>query len=319
LSELVKRSHTEGMRYVIHGAGAIGATIGGHLHRAGHEVMLIARGAHLAALRDGGLRLASPDGEETLRIPVAATPAEAAIGPGDVVILAMKTQDTAAALDDLVLAAPPEITLLCAQNGVENERLALRRFPSVLGVAVWLMTEHLEPGLVVHFAAPTPGVLDVGAIPAGPPGERAEAIAADLRGAGFASRAVEDVMRFKRTKLLANLFNAIQVIYGLGDAPEGLMAEARAEAEACFRAAGLSWATEEELSERRSLVSPPRPVGGHGHEGGSTWQSVARGTGRVETDYLNGEIVLLGRLHNVPTPVNEALQRGAVQRARPPG
>lgn len=303
------------MRYVIHGAGAIGGTIGAHLHRAGQEVVLIARGEHLAALRADGLRLASPDGEETLRIPVAATPAEAAIGPEDRVILAMKTQDTLAALDDLVLAAPPEVPVLCAQNGVENERLALRRFPHVLGVVVWLMTEHLEPGLVAHFSAPTPGVLDLGRVPAGPQCALATTIAADLRSAGFVSRAVEDVMRWKRTKLLANLANAIQVVHGPAQEPEGLMDAARAEGEACFRAARLGWATEAELAERRALVSPPRAVAGRGHEGGSTWQSLVRGTGRVETDYLNGEIVLLGRRHGVPTPVNEALQRAAVRRA----
>ncbi len=49
-------------------------------------------------------------------------------------------------------------------------------------------------------------------------------------------------------------------------------------------------------------------VDGHSHQGGSTWQSVMRGAGSVETDYLNGEIVLLGRELGVPTPYNELLQ-----------
>ena len=50
--------------------------------------------------------------------------------------------------------------------------------------------------------------------------------------------------------------------------------------------------------------------------GGSTWQSLARGATALETDYLNGEITYLGRLHGVPTPVNEALQRLAAEGAR---
>jgi 2-dehydropantoate 2-reductase len=58
-----------------------------------------------------------------------------------------------------------------------------------------------------------------------------------------------------------------------------------------------------------AAMSPQRPAGGHAHAGWSTWQSLARGAGRIETDYLNGEIVLLGRQHGVPTPVNEVLQR----------
>jgi 2-dehydropantoate 2-reductase len=52
-----------------------------------------------------------------------------------------------------------------------------------------------------------------------------------------------------------------------------------------------------------------QPIEGVTKPGSSSWQSLARGTGSLETDYLNGEFVLLGRLHGVPTPVNEALCR----------
>ena len=55
----------------------------------------------------------------------------------------------------------------------------------------------------------------------------------------------------------------------------------------------------------------PRPVGGHDLSRGSSWQSLARGTGNIEADWLNGEIVLLGRLHGVATPVNELLRSTA--------
>jgi hypothetical protein len=51
-----------------------------------------------------------------------------------------------------------------------------------------------------------------------------------------------------------------------------------------------------------------RHVGGHPRQGGSTWQSVQRGHGSVETDFLNGEIVRLGRLHQIPTPLNSTIQ-----------
>ncbi len=64
-----------------------------------------------------------------------------------------------------------------------------------------------------------------------------------------------------------------------------------------------------------------RPVGGQRRGGGSSWQSLARGTRRIEADYLNGEVVLLGRLHGVDTPVNEVLQRVAnclARQERPP-
>jgi 2-dehydropantoate 2-reductase len=56
-------------------------------------------------------------------------------------------------------------------------------------------------------------------------------------------------------------------------------------------------------------MSRPAPIAGQARSGGSTWQSLARGTGSVEVDYLNGEIVLMGMLHGVPTPANAAMQR----------
>ncbi len=59
-----------------------------------------------------------------------------------------------------------------------------------------------------------------------------------------------------------------------------------------------------------------RPVRGKHRGGGSSWQSLARGTGSIEADYLNGEVVLLGRLHGIATPVNEMLQNLANVLAR---
>ncbi len=68
-----------------------------------------------------------------------------------------------------------------------------------------------------------------------------------------------------------------------------------------------------DLVEHGEIAGVPRP-------GGSSWQSLAKGSGTIEADYLNGEIVLLGRLHGVPTPVNaDAPARGQPGRAGPPG
>ena len=87
-------------------------------------------------------------------------------------------------------------------------------------------------------------------------------------------------------------------------------------------AAGIDNVSAEEDRARRGDLLRMRPVEGRRREGGSSWQSLARGTGTIEADYLNGEIVLLGRLHGVPTPANALLQRLANQGAaegRPPG
>ena len=142
------------MRYVIYGAGAIGATIGGRLHQAGCDVTLIARGAHREALERDGLRLQTPDADDLLRIPVAEAPDGLDLGPEDVVVLAMKGQDAVPALDALAAAADPGVAVVCAQNGVENERAAARRFANSYGMLVYVPAQHLEPGVVQVFSAP---------------------------------------------------------------------------------------------------------------------------------------------------------------------
>jgi 2-dehydropantoate 2-reductase len=310
------------MRFTVYGAGAIGGAIGGRLFEAGHDVTLVARGDHLRALRDDGLTLVSPDGSVTLHPPAVGHPAEADLRDGDVVILAMKSQDTSVALADLVPHAPPGVRVLCAQNGVDNERVALRFFPLVYGVAVMLPATHLQPGVVVVHLAPTTGLLDLGRYPEGVDAV-AEEVAAALSGATFGSQARPDIMRWKYRKLILNLGNAVEAVCG----PEAarstpLVRMARAEGEACLRAAGIDAVSIDDDRARRGDLFQLRPVPGHERQGGSSWQSLARGLPTVETDYLTGEIVLLGRLHRVPTPVNELLQRLANRMAaegRQPG
>jgi 2-dehydropantoate 2-reductase len=298
------------MRYVILGAGAVGGTIGGRLHQAGHDVVLVARGAHGEALRRDGLLLRTPEGDACLDIPVALAPADVDWRPDDVVVLATKLHHAEAALAALAAAAPPSVTVVCATNGLEGERLALRRFASVIGMAVVLPAEHLTPGVVAAHGTPISGILDVGRYPSGTDA-LVEQVATDLDGAAFASRPDADIMRRKRTKLLLNLSNVLDA--ACGDADTGdLWDAATAEAIACYEAAGVSYGSLEEDAARRAETGlRMRPVGGERRQGGSTWQSVARGTGETEADHLNGEIVLSGRLLGVPTPVNELLQRVA--------
>src|SRR5688500_15655808 len=194
-------------RFVVYGAGAIGGTIGGRLHEHGHDVVLVARGAHGEACRRDGLTLRTADGEATLPVPTVLHPSELTIDRGrDVVVLAMKTQDTADALDALSAVAPSTTPIVCAQNGVENERLALRRFAFVHGMCVMLPATHLEPGVVEVSSTPIAGILDVGRYPTGHD-DTTEAVAAALDTSGFSSHAVDDVMRRKYAKLLMNLGN----------------------------------------------------------------------------------------------------------------
>ncbi|MGW0366970.1 ketopantoate reductase family protein [Streptomyces sp. NPDC002990] len=315
------------MRYLIIGSGAVGATIGGRLAEAGREVVLVARGAHAEALRADGLRLTTADGTRVHRLPVVGGPAEPGeLRPDDVLLLGVKTQDAIAALDawgDAEVAgggtAAQRLPVLCAQNGVESERLALRRFARVYGLCVWLPSTFLEPGVVSALCAPLTGILHLGLAAGGADG-LARRIAADLEKSGFEAPVVEDVMRWKYAKLLGNLGNAIQATTGPEPdaAKAALLARAIREAKAAYGAAGIAYASEAEQSAARDGKADQPP----GVRGGSSWQSLARGTGSVEADYLNGEISLLGRLHGVPTPVNDVLRHAANIFAResfPPG
>ncbi|WDV51485.1 2-dehydropantoate 2-reductase N-terminal domain-containing protein [Streptomyces coeruleorubidus] len=317
------------MRYIIIGSGAVGGSIGGRLHESGRSVVLVARGAHLGALRDSGLRLKVPTGTLTLDVPVVARPEDVELREDDVLVLAVKTQDSVAALD--AWAARPvagggtageRLPVVCAQNGVENERLALRRFREVYGVCVVLPCTHLDPGEVVAPCGPYTGALVIGRYGTGPD-DTARRIADDLEKSRFLAPVVADVMRWKYGKLLGNLANVVEAVCGsVSDATaQDLVARAKAEGAAALDAAGIAYASEAEITELRSGTVDPQPIAGE-RTRGSSWQSLARGAGSIETDYLNGEIVLLGREHGVPTPVNAALQHAAresVGRSREPG
>ncbi|MEV7078139.1 2-dehydropantoate 2-reductase N-terminal domain-containing protein [Streptomyces sp. NPDC093516] len=317
------------MRYIVIGAGAVGGSIGGRLHESGRPVVLVARGAHADALRAQGLRLTLPTGTLTLDVPVATGPEDVELREDDVLVLAVKTQDSVAALD--AWAARPvagggtageRLPVVCAQNGVENERLALRRFGEVHGMCVVLPSSHLTPGEVVAPCGPYTGALVLGRYGPGPDGT-ARRIAGDLEKSCFLAPVVTDVMRWKYGKLLGNLANAVEAVCGSAAdaAAQDLIARAKAEGTAVLDAAGIAYASGAEITRLRSGTVEVQPLPGEPTRS-STWQSLARGTGSIETDHLNGEIVLLGRTHGVPTPVNAALAaaaRESVLLGREPG
>jgi 2-dehydropantoate 2-reductase len=309
------------MRFVVLGAGAIGGVVGGRLAQHGHDVVLIARGSHHEAIRDNGLRIESPDDAVTLPIPVVDDPSRVSWRSDDVLLLATKTQDTEAALDALA-AAPRTLPIFCAQNGVANERMAMERFANVFGVFVWCPADYLTPGSVQVWCAPRSGILHLGCYPSGS-NVLAEAVAAAFRASTFYAEAKPDIMRWKYRKLLSNLGNAVDALCGRAARGSGLAQRARREGVACLQAAGIPFvADDEEDAARLEREVHPRTIGGVERRGGSSWQSLERRLGTIETDFLNGEVVRLGRQHGVPTPVNALLQylsqRVALER-RPPG
>jgi len=295
------------MRFVVYGAGAIGGVLGGRLAEHGSDVVLIARGEHLEAIRARGLTVESPDATVTLELPVVGHPADVHLREDDVVVLAVKSQDTVAALVALVACAPRSTPIVCAQNGVDNERSALRRFPNIYGMCVMCPATHLNPGVVQASSSPVTGLMDLGRWPSGSD-EVAVSVAATLSAATFSSVPRDDIARWKWGKLLMNLGNAVEAVFGHDESARTLAELARREGVRCLDVAGIEAVGPEEDAARRGSLLTSKPIGEGRRGGGSTWQSLTRSTGAVETDYLTGEIVLLGRLHGVPTPINERLQ-----------
>jgi 2-dehydropantoate 2-reductase len=305
------------MRFVIYGAGAIGGSVGARLAEAGFDVALIARGPHLEAIRRAGLTFQTPARRSVLRLPAAQDPAELSVGAGDdVVLLATKGQDTAGALTRLRGAGAGHVPIVCLQNGVENERLALRVMEAVYGAVVMLPAAHLEPGEVLAYGARATGIIDVGRYPRGTD-ELCDAVTTALAASTFESRPREDVMRLKYAKLVLNLGNAVGALCAPGERIDELTERARAEGRTVLTAAGIEFEDDAvtDLTGRCKRIGV-ESIGDRPRAGSSSWQSLARGTGAIETDYLNGEIVLLGRLHGVPTPVNMALCKQAARAAR---
>ncbi len=308
------------MRVVVYGAGAIGGLVGARLHQQGLDVTLIARGAHAEALT-AGLVLESPAETVTLSIPVVTQPAAVEWSPDTIVLLGVKGQQTEQVLAELVAVAPFDTPIVCMQNGVENERRVVRRFPNTYAMCVVCPATHLRPGVIQAHSAPVSGLLDLGRYPHGVD-DTARGMAAALGASTFLSVARPDIMRWKYRKLLQNLSNAADALCGRDGRDSALAKEAQREGEAVLQAAGIPVATAEEDRAHRAGHLQMRNTASGGWSGGSSWQSLARGTGSIEVEYLNGEIVLLGALHGVPTPVNALLQRLALEAARegrPPG
>ncbi|MBF4767668.1 ketopantoate reductase family protein [Nocardioides agariphilus] len=306
------------MRYVVYGAGAVGGVIAARLALGGHDVQVVARGAHLEAIQRRGLRLVTAHDEAVVELRAADTVADLDVGSDTAVLVSVKSHQTAAIMHDVLRGTPPDVTLVSAQNGVANEATMLRGRHHVLGMVVMLPSSHLEPGVVIQGSSAKPGLLDLGCFPSGTD-DRAEAVADGLRAGGFESVVRPDIMAWKYRKLMLNLGNAAQAACAPGADKDELDELVRSEGEAVLAAADIAMVSEATDARRRADHLDTSLMRARG--GGSTWQSLRRGTGDVEVDYLNGEISLLGRLHGVPTPANDLLRdtvwRLAAERAEP--
>ena len=318
-------------RYVIIGAGAIGLVIAARLtQRSPHPAVLVARGENAKAIAGQGIRLRTPDEDVHVPVDIVTSPGEISLRPDDVLVFATKTQQVQTALlewvdqpvDGTGANAGDSLPAVMALNGVESERLAQRLFATVVGATVWLPAAHLAPGEVIVRFAPLSGAFIVGPFGTTPtPAIRTvtDVLQTDWQAAGFDIHVLDDVRPWKYRKLVMNLGNAIDAILGPGKktaSASDILAALTDEALGVLAAAGVTLPSDEDEALWRGDAFQTRPVPGVDEAlGSSSWQSLARGDGSIETDYLNGEIVLIARQHGMDAPLNAAVQRIARQAA----
>lgn len=287
------------------GAGGLGGYFGGLLARAGHEVGFVARGAHLAALREHGLRVRSVHGDFELSVRAAADPAE--LAPAELVLFCVKTYDTEAAARQLQGTLAPGGAVLTLQNGIGNAE----QIDAILGAGTALAgAAHIEsaigePGVIVQSSPIrriTFGELD------GRRSERAERILAVLRGADIEAILTEQVQTVLWTKLLF-----IAAMAGLTTLTRRTLGEVLAfpPTRRLFRAVLVEG---QAVAEATGVELPPnvveeveRTAMGMAPEMRSSMQKDLERGRKLEIEALNGAIVRLGERHGVPTPVNAVI------------
>ena len=294
-------------RIAVMGAGAVGCYFGAMLARAGREVTLIARAAHVAAMRRDGLRLESA--HFTGAVPVHADTEASALCSADLVLVCVKSTDTETAAAAIAPHLGPGTLVLSLQNGVDNaERLAKSLQRDVIPAVVYVATEMAGPGIVRHHGR---GELVIGALRAADQSRlmpRLQAVVEVFAQAGVPVRIAESVAAELWSKLIINCaYNAISALaqaeYGrLAVEPEvvAVMHEAVDEALAVAAALGIA------LPREANHAAVDRIAQAMAGQRSSTAQDVAARK-PTEIEHLNGVVVRRGAEHGIATPVNRTL------------
>ncbi len=307
------------LRIAVLGAGGVGGYYGGILSRAGHRVALLARGAHLDAIRSRGLEVRTPEGPFTAKVEAADDPA--ALGAADLAIVAVKTYSLAEVLPAARLLAEKGAALLPFLNGVEAaDRLIAGGVPkaSVLGGLTQVSVAKVAPG-IVERKSPFQNVA-LGELSGGS-SERAARFVEAFRAAGAQARVSEDIAAdlWRKFAFIAPMAAACGLarapIGPVRDAPHGklLLLRAVREVLAVARARGLSLADDEE-SKILAFID------GLGGGMKPSFLLDLESGGPNELDDLSGAVARIGREVGVETPVHDtaAAALGAV-RPRPTG
>ena len=290
------------MRIAIVGSGGVGGYFGGRLAAAGVDVAFLARGAHLDAMRERGLRIDSPKGD--LHLPrVTAESDPAAIGAVDIAFFAVKLYDTESALALLPPLVGPDTIVVGFQNGVETVGSLTRAVgPShTAGGVSYVSAVIAEPGLIRHTA------MDhlIFGMPDGSRPPQLDALLDACRPAGFQATFSTDITadiwsKFVRLSVFSGMTAAtrspIGVIVNDPELLEMLKAAVRETlAVATAKGVAVSRTIDEDVASAYKALPPLAKA--------SMLEDLERGR-RIELPWLSGAVVRLGREAGVPTPIH---------------
>lgn len=285
------------MKIAVMGAGAVGCYYGGMLARAGHEVVLIGRQAHVEAVRRDGLFLDTQTFQA--HVPMQASTDAGAVQGAKLVLCCVKSTDTVNAATDMAPHLARDVMVLSLQNGVDNaERLQALLGRTVEPAVVYVATEMAGPGHVKHHGR---GELVIG------PSAVSEELVALFAAADVPVQVSDNVTGALWAKLILNCaYNALSAItqlpYGrlvAGEGVEDVMRDAVQECLDVAWAEGVSVPGDTWEAVQRIARTMPTQFS-------STAQDLARGK-RSEIDHLNGYVLRRGAALGVATPVNRVL------------
>ncbi len=294
------------MKIAVFGTGGVGGYFGARLAAAGEDVHFIARGAHLQAMRTGGLRVKSLNGDVHMKT-VRATDDPAAIGPADVVLVAVKLYDTGSAARDCKPLVGPKTMVVSFQNGVA----AADAFAAAVGRAhvagglAYILSVIEAPGVIAHtgtLAKLVFGELDGGRTP------RMEALLAACRRAAIDAAITDDITadiwsKFAFLAALSGMTALVRLPIGpirADGETRAMLRRAMEEVVAVAQAKGID--LKEDLVDRHMETVDGLP----GEFASSMLHDLSRGK-RLELPWLSGAVAGLGRDLGVPTPTHDVI------------
>ena len=295
------------MKIAVMGSGGLGGLYGARLVQAGYDVRFIARGAHLAAIREHGLRIENETLGDLHLAQVNVTDNPATIGPVDYVLIAVKLWDTESAAASIAPLIGPDTAVLSLQNGVTKDDVLHRHFSerAVMGGVAYVATSVARPGVIRQIGSIQRLIFGEYS---GERSTRAERLLEALLAAGIQAQISTDIRRtlWEKYVFLVGLSGSTTTMRSkigpirTNPQTREFLYDLMRETVAVARARGV--ALPEDYADERMAFADSVPF-----DMTSSMHHDIEAGGRLEVEWLSGGVVRLGREVGVPTPANRAV------------